>query len=415
VRDTEFVAERLRLQPPWVVKDAKFDSKRQRVDVSLEWAGPGICPFCNQVAPKHDHRERVWRDLDLCADQLFLYARVPRINCPKHGIHFVLVPWATERSEFTDRFECLTILSLKEMSLTAVSRRLQISWDLIDGIMQRAVKRGMQRRGEIHFRLIGIDEKAFKKGHKYFTIVSNLETGTVIWVGEDRTKAAINRFWQSLTQEQINGIEGVAMDMWQPYFEATIAHLPDAAKKIVFDRFHITSYLTKAVDQVRRSTVRELGRDAGALKGTKYDWLRDTSSMDRTEKRNFAKLRQQYTVLGRAWAIKEQFVHFWEYKQEGAARRFFDQWYYWATHSQISPIIVAAKTIKRHFTNILTYLKLGITNAAAEGLNSKIQWIKYQARGFRSKERFQRAIMFHFGGLELLPSDSNPERLFSEN
>jgi transposase len=161
VRDTEFVAERLRLQPPWVVKDAKFDSKRQRVDVSLEWAGPGICPLCNQVAPKHDHRERVWRDLDLCADQLFLYARVPRINCPTHGIHFVLVPWATERSEFTDRFECLTILSLKEMSLTAVSRRLQISWDLIDGIMQRAVKRGMQRRGEIHFRLIGIDEKAF--------------------------------------------------------------------------------------------------------------------------------------------------------------------------------------------------------------------------------------------------------------
>jgi transposase len=401
------VAELLRLQPPWVVTDAKLDLKRQRVDVSLEWAGPGICPLCRQVAPKHGHRERVWRDLDLCGDQLFLHARVPRIDCPTHGIHSVLVPWATGRSEFTDRFECLTILSLKEMSLTAVSRRLQISWDSIDGIMQRAVQRGMERRGVVHFRLIGIDEKAFKKGHKYFTIVSNLEKGTVIWVGEDRTKATINRFWQSLTQEQIDGIEGVAMDMWQPYYDATIAHLPDAAKKIVFDRFHITSYLTKAVDQVRRNTVRELGQDAAALKGTKYDWLRDTSAMDPTEKRNFAELRQQYTVLGRAWAIKEQFVHFWEYKQETVARRFFDQWYYWATHSQISPIIAAAKTIKRHFANILTYLKLGITNAAAEGLNSKIQWMKYQARGFRSKDRFQRAIMFHFGGLELLPSNLN--------
>jgi transposase len=415
VRDTEFLAKLLCLQPPWVVKDAKLDPKRQRVDVSLEWAGPGICPLCGQVAPKHDHRERVWRDLDLCGYQLFLYARVPRIDCPTHARHSVLAPWATGRSEFTDRFERLTILSLKEMSLTAVSRRLQISWDLIDGIMQRAVDRGIQRRGEVHFRLIGIDEKAFKKGHKYFTIVSNLETGTVIWVGEDRTKTAINRFWKSLTQEQIDGIEGVAMDMWQPYFDATIAHLPDAAKKIVFDRFHITSYLTKAVDQVRRSTVRELGQDAGSLKGTKYDWLRNIAAMDPTEKRNFAELRQQYTVLGRAWSIKEQFAHFWEYKQENAARRFFDHWYYWATHSQISQIISAAKTIKRHFANILTYLKLGITNAAAEGLNSKIQWIKYQARGFRSKERFQRAIMFHFGGLNLLPSDSNPELLLSDD
>jgi transposase len=412
MRDTEFVAERLRLQPPWVVKDAKFDPKRQRVDVTLEWVGPGICPLCSQVAPKHDHRERVWRDLDLCSDQLFLYARVPRIDCPAHGRLSVLVPWATGRSEFTDRFEHLAILLLKEMSLMAVFRRLQISWDLFDGIMQRAVNRGMERRGEVLFRLIGIDEKAFKKGHEYFTIVSNLETGTVIWVGEDRTKAAINRFWKSLTKKQIDGIEGVAMDMWQPYFDAAIAHLPDAAKKIVFDRFHVVSYLTKGVDQVRRNTVRELGRDAAALKGTKYDWLRDTSSMDPTEKRNFDELRQQYTVLGRAWAIKEQFSHFWEFKEEGAARRFFDHWYYWATHSQIPPIIAAAKTIKRHFANILTYLKLRITNAAAEGLNSKIQWIKYQARGFRSKERFQRAIMFHFGGLDLFPSGSNPELLF---
>ena len=204
MRDTEFMAELLGLQPPWVVRDAKLDPKHQRVDVSLEWAGPGVCPLCCQVAPKHDHRERFWRDLDLCGHQLFLHARVPRIDCATHGIHSALVPWVTERSEFTDRFECLTILSIKEMSLAAVSRRLQISWDLIDGIMQRALNRGMKRRGEIRFRLIGIDEKAFKRGHKYFTIVSNLETGRVIWVGEDRTKATINRFWKSLTTECLN-------------------------------------------------------------------------------------------------------------------------------------------------------------------------------------------------------------------
>ena len=404
MRDTEFIAELLRLKAPWVVKESNIDLDRQRVDAHLEWEGPGRCPTCDRESSKHDHRERVWRDLDLCGDQLFLHARVPRIDCAEHGIHSVAVPWAEGRTEFTSRFERLVILLLREMSIAGVSRRMQISWDSIDGIMQRAVDRGLQSRVEVRPRYIGIDEKAFKKGHKYFTIVSNLESGTVIWIGEDRTKESINQFWKSLSPEQMSAIEGVAMDMWVPYYESTIAHLPDAASKIVFDKFHIASYLSKAVDKVRRSTVSELGKDAGALKGTKYYWLRNITTMDLANKKYFSALRKHYTELGRAWAIKEQFTHFWSYKRETIARRFFDEWYYWATHSRIPEMIDVAKTIKRHFSNILTYLKLGITNAAAEALNSKVQWIKYQARGFRSKERFKRAVLFHCGGLSLLPT-----------
>jgi transposase len=407
MRDTELIAKLLRLQAPWVVKFLKVDLERQRADAQLAWEGPGLCATCGRMAPKYDHRERTWRDLDLCGDQLFLHARVPRVDCPEHGIHSVMVPWAEGRTEFTGRFERLVILLLKEMSIAGVSRRMQISWDSIDGIMKRAVDRGLQSRIEVCPKFIGIDEKAFKKGHKYFTIVSDLETGTILWLGEDRTKDTINRFWKSLSSEQIQGIEGVAMDMWVPFFESTIAHLPDASKKIVFDKFHIATYLSKAVDAVRRSTVRYLGKDAGDLKGTKYQWLRNHASMEYSDKREFADLRRQYAELGRAWAIKEQFAHFWQYKRESVARRFFNEWYYWATHSRIPEMVAVAKTIKRHFANILTYLKLGITNAAAEGLNSKIQWIKYQARGFRSKERFKRAVLFHCGGLNLLPAHSN--------
>ena len=407
MRDTEFVAELLRLKTPWVVKEAKLDLERQRVDAILEWQGPGICPTCSKEAPKHDHRERAWRDLDLCGDQLYLHARVPRIDCAEHGIHSVAVPWAEGRTEFTARFERLVILLLREMSITAVSRRMQISWDSIDGIMQRAVDRGLQQRIEQRPRHIGIDEKAFKKGHKYFTIVSDLDAGTVLWIGRDRTKETLNSFWKSLSAEQLAAIEGVAMDMWRPYFESIIAHLPDAASKIVFDKFHVTSYLSKAVDKARRTTVRKLGKDAGSIKGTKYHWLRNHDSMGRKEKREFADLRREYSQLGRAWAIKEQFSHFWQYKRGSIARRFFDEWYYWATHSRIPEMIEVARTLKRHFANILTYLKLRITNAAAEGINSKIQWIKYQARGFRSEERFKRAIFFHCGGLNLLPAHSN--------
>jgi transposase len=407
MRDTEFVAELLRLQSPWVVQSSKLDLNRQRVDVHLEWTGPGRCPTCNKEVPKHDHRERIWRDLDMCGDQLFLHARVPRVDCSEHGIHSVAVPWAQGRTEFTDRFERLVILYLQEMSIAGVARRMQLSWDSIDGIMQRAVDRGLQSRERVMPKRIGIDEKAYKKGHKYFTIVSNLDTGTIVWIGEDRTRSTIDAFWASFSEEQKANIEGVAMDMWVPYYESTLEHLPNAAEKIVFDKFHIASYLSKAVDEVRRTTVRSQGKEASDLKGTKYIWLRNYSALGRADKRAISELRKYYVHLGRAWSIKEQFQHFWQYKCETIARRFFDQWYFWATHSRIPAIIEVAKMIKRHFANILTYLKLGITNAAAESLNSKIQWIKYQARGFRSKERFKRAILFHCGGLNLLPAHSN--------
>lgn len=407
MRDTEFVHDLLRLDDPWVVKAAKLDLERQRVDVELEWQGPGRCPECQREAPKHDHRERTWRDLDMCGDQLFICARVPRVACAEHGLQSVVTPWAQGRSEFTNRFERLVILLLREMSIAAVARRTSLSWDSIDGIMQRAVERGMRDRKAFTARLIGIDEKATKKRHNYFTIVSDLESGSVLWIGRDRKKETLNAFWAGLSTEQLNGIEGVAMDMWKPFFESTIAHLPDAANKIVFDKFHIAAYLSKAVDKTRRMTIRKLGSEAASLKGTKYDWLRNPSCMRRGERREFNGLRKEYATLGRAWAIKESFTHFWEYRRESIARRYFDEWYYWATHSRIPAVIDVARTLKRHLANILTYLKLRITNAAAEGLNSKIQWIKYQARGFRSLDRFERAIMFHCGGLNLLPTHRN--------
>jgi transposase len=404
MRDTDFLSELLRVELPWEVTEAALDRHRGRVDVRLAWQGAGKCPTCGIECPKHDHRERTWRDLDLCADQLYLTASVPRVDCPEHGVITVDVPWASGRSEFTSRFERLAIALLLEMSIAGVSRRLAVSWDQIDGIMDRAVTRGLQRRQRRIVRYIGIDEKAFKKGHKYFTIVSDLESGTVLWVGRGRKKETINAFWKELSSEQLAGIEGIAMDMWLPYFESAIAHVPDAASKIVFDKFHITSYLTKAVDQTRRRLMRDPSVENDDLKGTKYVWLRNPSNMDSSEQRELAKLRNQYAKLGRAWAIKEQFAEFWRYRRQSSACSFFASWYGWATRSQIPAIAEAAKTIKRHFANILTYLKIPITNAGAEGLNSKIQMIKYRARGYRNESRFERAILFHCGGLDLQPT-----------
>lgn len=407
VRDTEFVQQLLRVEDPWQVTESKLDQGRQRVDVRIEWRGPGRCPVCGAEVPKHDHRERVWRDLDLCGDQLFIHALVPRVDCPAHGILTVKVPWAQGRTEFTERFEAVLIAFLGEMSISGVSRRMRISWDQIDGIMSRAVERGLKARKEETYRYIGIDEKAVKKGHKYFTIVSDLERGKVLYIGRGRKREALDPFWRGLSSAQLEGIEGIAMDMWRPFYESTIIHVPSAKQKIVFDRFHIAKYLGDAVDATRKLVLRELGSEAASLKGSKYDWLRNPRNMDHSDKIALARLRDEYDKLGRAWTLKEIFSSFWGYRRESAARTFFNAWHGWAVRSRLPAIVKVAKMIKRHFENIISYLRIRITNAAAEGLNSKIQWIKYQARGYRNEDRFERAILFHCGGLDLLPTHHN--------
>jgi transposase len=142
--------------------------------------------------------------------------------------------------------------------------------------------------------------------------------------------------------------------MWQPYIDSILAHVPGAAQKIVFDRFHITSYLTKAVDLTRRAMMRDASIDRESLKGSKYRWLRNVARMDRAQRAELRDLRSDYKRLGRAWAIKEHFAHLWDYRRESIARKFFAGWHHWATHSRIPAVIEVARTIKRHFENIRT-------------------------------------------------------------
>lgn len=297
------------------------------------------------------------------------------------------------------------------MSVAGVARRLALSWDQVDAIMLRAGERGKQRRQPRIVRHLGIDEKAVKKRHRYFTIVSDLDSGKVLWVGRDRKRASLDAFWAGLSPEQLAGIEGVAMVMWGPYFESTMQHVPDAESKIVFDRFHVTAYLTKAIDLdlTRRAMMRDQTLDRTALKGTKYTWLRSMTNMGRAQRRNLISLRAQYKRLGRAWAIKENFAEFWRYRRESSARGFFGQWYYWATHSRLPALISVARTLKRHFEKIITYIKKPISNAPAEGLNSKIQMIKYRAAATVTRADLKRRFYSIVAVLTSTPPTLTPE------
>jgi transposase len=294
---------------------------------------------------------------------------------------------------------------LKAASQKAVAEHLGLSWDEIHGIMQRAVKRGLARRQAEAIPRLGVDEKAFRKGQKYLTVVNDLSRGRVLYVAEDRKQESLDGFWGTLTQTQQEGIEAVAMDMWDPYIASVRAHVVDAGQKIVFDKFHVAQHLGQAVDDVRRKENKALqAKGDKQLVGTRYDWLRNPTTMDPKDRRAFATLRDSHLKTARAWALKETAMSLYDYIYAGPARKHFQWWHRWAVRSRLAPMIAVAGMLKRRFENIITYLKHRITNAGSESINAKIQWVKYTARGFRNKQNFINAIYFHCGGLDLAPA-----------
>ena len=232
------------------------------------------------------------RHLDTCQYQTILHAEPPRSECSQHGVRVVKLPWAEPSSRFTALFEALAIEWLKEASQKAVAGQLGLSCDEIHGILERAVQRGLERRKAETVSQMGVDEKAFRKGHSYLTLVNDLVRGRVLYVAEERRQSSLDGFWETLTAEQIAGIEAVAMDMWDPYITSVREHVPGADGKIVFDKFHIAQHLGEAVDRVRRKenkTLRAAGDDR--LTGTRYDWLRHPAAMEPKDRREFAELR----------------------------------------------------------------------------------------------------------------------------
>jgi len=407
MQDRELYRRILGIEAPWFVESVELKLEAGEIQVRLshhemiEWP----CPECGAGCRLHDHQpERRWRHLDTCQYRTILHAEPPRSRCEKHGVRVVKLPWAEASSRFTELFEALAIGWLKAASQKAVAELLRLSWDEIHGILERAVTRGLERRQAEVVREIGIDEKAFRKGHSYFTLVNDLERGRVLYVAEDRKESSLDGFWQTLTEAQRQGIEAVAMDMWDPYLRSVRGHVPEADGKIVFDKFHVAQYLGEAVDKVRRQENKAL-RAAGddRLVGTRYDWLRNPAALEIKDRRQFAALRNSELKTARAWALKETGMALYSYIYEGPARKHFRWWHGWAVRSRLEPMIEVARMLRRRFQNVITYLRHRITNATSESINAKIQWVKYTARGFRSKKNFVTAVYFHCGGLDLAP------------
>lgn len=408
MESVELYRQLLGLRAPWTVDRVELDVAKQHVEVHVgHTAGQRFsCPECGKELAVYDHTaERVWRHLDSCQFLTYLHAKPPRVSCPEHGVRQVSLPWAEAGSRFTNMFEALAIDVLLATNVKRGAELLRVTWDEAWHLMERAVIRGRAAKGDDLPRLMGVDEKAIAKGHRYMTLVCDLEESTVEYIGEDRKEASLGTYFEAFPEASRQGIEAISLDMWPAYINACKANVPGADEKMVFDRFHIMRHVIEAVDKVRKQEHKALMKDGDdTLVRSKYLWLTNPENMKEPSKERFQELKTMELKTARAWALKESLRQLWDYRSTGWATKFWQRWYFWATHSRLAPMIEAAKLIARHLSNVLTYFKHRITNAVAEGLNSKIATVQKRACGYRNPNNFKIAVYFHCGGLNLYPA-----------
>ena len=286
MQDKELCQHILGLSSPWSVSKVELDTEAETINVKVTHPSKTTfdCPECGKSLACYDHvGERQWRHLDSCQYRTILCASVPRVKCPEHGVKQVAVPWAEKNSRFTMLFERLAIdLLLATQTVKGAQGILRISWDQTRHLLKRAVARGQARKVDKLMTKIGIDEKAFRKGQSYMTLICDLQTSTVEAIAEGNNTESANACFSQLSNDQINAIEAIAMDMSAAYVRAAKESIPLAEGKIVHDIFHVMKLANEAVDKVRRQEHRELsGEGDQRLSRTKYLWLTDWTSRTR--------------------------------------------------------------------------------------------------------------------------------------
>ncbi len=312
----------------------------------------------------------------------------------KVGIRETILPWAEKLSRFSLRFETRSIRMLQNIDTLNFTGIMRTTWKQAWNIIDRSVKRGISRKIS-HPMVIGVDEKSYRKGHKYITLVYDMENSGVDYIAYDRKKESLDEYYRTLSKDQISAITAVSIDMWDPFMSSTVENVPDADSKIAFDRFHVMKHINEAVDATRKSGNKKLAKSGIMdLKGTRYIWLYSEINLPEKYREKYNELRNADLLTGKAYSMKENIRNLWDMPSKEEGRKYRRIWYNWIIHSSIDAMKDAARMMKVHIDRILNYFTHRITNARAEGINSKIALIEKMAYGYRNKEHLKTAIYF---------------------
>ena len=406
-----FYEDLLDLGASWKVTKMSKVIDEDEIEIHLKHQGRARCPHCNEVGRIYDYGpQRRWRHLDIMQCKTYLVAKVPRVECSKaeciqNKVSNVTLPWAGSRERFSYDFQSHAIdVILASKSISSAQKLLKTNWHQTQQIKEIAVERGLKRRKEQELPWIGMDEKSFLSGHRYASIMYDLGNHRVIDVEEGRSAEVGEKLIdKSLSQSQQEQVCGVCIDMSAPYEKAIKNKLYNAS--IVHDKFHIAKHLNEAVDKTRRAEHKALMKEGNdMLKGMKYKFLCSQDSLSEETKAAFEVFNKMELKVSKAHHLKELFGrHFWSKDSPESAQNFFMYWAEQVVESKNQHMAKVASMMMKRLKNILSYFECFITNGVAEGINSKIQSIKANARGFRAFESYRISILFHCGKLKLHP------------
>lgn len=387
------------------IKSVEQDTDGLVLNVRLT-SPAAVCSQCGKRAPVYDREFRKWRHLDIAQYEWRIGYQLRRANCPHCGVHVEQVPWASLGAWHTRDFEDQVAFLAQNSNKTMVSNQMRIAWKTVGTIITRVMERHGPKDRMKGLSHIGVDELCWADG-KFITIVYDHCGGGVVWMAEGKSKDTLTKFFTALGEEGKKLIQVVTMDMAKAFVQAVKEAVPHA--QIVFDRFHVQRLAHDALDDVRRAEVRNAGGPSKAPGLKKLRWTLQKNNWNLTleEKDKITRLATINQRLYRAYLLKEFLCGILDGLQWKVAEKRLKEWMGWAQRSRLEPFKKLARTIKQHLDGILAYIRTGLNNGMAEGINGKIRVVTKQAYGFHNVDSLMAMIFLCCAGLKLRPVHAN--------
>ena len=356
-----------------------------------------VCGCCGRAQTGwYDRRVRQIRDLPCGPFRIVLELEVRRVECGNCGaVKRERLDFLADNPRYTKRFAFYVGRRCRQASIRDVAKELRLDWETVKTLEKQYMQAQLARAGRPGPQAIGVDEISIRKGHSYRIVVSDLERKRPIWFGgQDRSEASMAQFYAWLGGKKSHRLRLAVMDMWKPFRNATVAAAPQAA--ILFDKFHIMRHLGEALDKVRKAEYARLsGKHRRFIKGHKYTLLSRHENLSLEGKRALKLLLAANKRLNTAYLLKEAFGQLWDYRHEGWARRFFDNWRASLKWQRLKPYERFADMIERHWDGIAAYCKPEnkVSLGFVEGLNNKIRVFQRRAYGLRDEEYLRLKVL----------------------
>jgi len=382
------------------------EAKEPTVEVELHARANSraICSGCGHRRPGYDKLpERRFEFIPLWGIKVFFLYAPRRVECRRCGVKVERMPWVSGKHQLTEAYAWFLAGWARRLSWSEVADAFRTTWDHVFSSVEMAVSWGREHRDLSGIEAIGVDEIAWQRGHKYLTLVYQIDTSCrrLLWIGQERKTKTLLRFFRWLGKERTGELRFICSDMWKPYLKVIAKKAGHAIH--VLDRFHIVAQMSKAIDKVRAEETRKLKREGyePVLTNTRWLLLKRPENLTVKQEPKLADLLRYNLQTVRSYLLKEEFQLFWSYKSPYWAGQFLDKWCTKTMRSKIEPMKKMARQLRRYRPLLLNWFRAKgqFSSGIVEGFNNKAKLTTRKSYGFRTYHAAEIALYHALGAL----------------